>query len=80
MTDVIELRKKLDDSGYKLRFVAKQCGLSYQGFLPKMRGERDFTQSEISTLRKLLNLTVEEADEIFFHESRQIANGEEVPA
>lgn len=65
MTDVDELRKVLDASGYKLRFVAEKCGLTYQGFLPKMKGESEFTQTEILTLKDLLHLSNSQVQEIF---------------
>lgn len=66
MTDVSLLRAKIDASGYKIRFIANQCGLTYQGFLPKMNGEREFNQNEIAVLRDLLHLTLEEVEKIFF--------------
>jgi len=60
------LRKKIDDSGYKLQYIAEKCGLTYQGFLPKLKGERQFVASEIAVLTRLLNLTPEEQQLIFF--------------
>ena len=33
MTNTNLLRKKIDESGYKLRFVASKLGITYQGFL-----------------------------------------------
>lgn len=68
MTNSVLLRNRIDRSGYKLRYIAEQCGLSYQGFLPKLNGEREFTQSEIMTLARLLRLTTDEVREIFFAE------------
>lgn len=68
MTDSVKLRKRLDASGYKLRYVAEQCGLTYQGFLPKLNGEREFVQSEIMAIAKLLGLSQQELREIFFAE------------
>lgn len=62
------LRKKIEESGYKLTFVAEKCGLTYQGFLPKIKGERQFVASEIAVLTKLLNLTNEEMEAIFFED------------
>lgn len=60
------LRKKIDESGYKLQFIAEKCGLTYQGFLPKLKNERQFVASEIAVLTRLLNLTPEEQQKIFF--------------
>lgn len=66
MTNTPLLRKKLDESGYKLRFVAKQLGITYQGFLKKINNETEFKASEIQALKEFLNLTDEERDKIFF--------------
>lgn len=68
MVDITRLRKKIDESGYKLKFIAEQCGLTYQGFLPKLNGERDFTLKESWILKDLLKLSDEEWKAIFFSE------------
>ena len=66
MVDVVELRQRIDDSGYKLQHIAEQCGLTYQGFLPKLKGEREFTVRESWILKALLHLTDEDWKAIFF--------------
>lgn len=66
MTNTNLLRKKLDESGYKLRFIARQLGITYQGFLKKINNETEFKASEIQSLKEILNLTDEERDMIFF--------------
>lgn len=66
MTNVEMLKQKVEDSGYKLKFIAEKCGLTYPGLLPKLNGEREFNQTEIAVLRDLLNMTADEADKIFF--------------
>lgn len=66
MTNVGMLKERIEKSGYKLKFVAEKCGLTYPGLLPKLNGEREFNQTEIAALRELLNLTADEADKIFF--------------
>ena len=60
------LRKKIDESGYKLAFIAEKCGLTYQGFKNKLDNIHDFTTTEITVLQNLLHLTNEEVIEIFF--------------
>lgn len=65
MTNTNLLRKKLDESGYKLRFIARQLGITYQGFLKKINNETEFKASEIQSLKEILNLTDEERDMIF---------------
>ena len=67
MTNSVLLRKKIDESGYKLTFVAAKCGLTYQGFLKKLNNETEFKASEIQTLKELLNLTDQECQLIFFY-------------
>ena len=66
MIDVDELKKAVDDSGYKLTFIAKKLNLSYQGFLNKMQGKYEFNLAEIQELSKVLNLTDERKKKIFF--------------
>ena len=60
------LRKKIDESGYKLSFIAEKCGLTYQGFKKKLDGNTEFKVSEVGILRDLLHLTEEEVQAIFF--------------
>lgn len=60
MTNTALLREKIDESGYKIRFVAKKIGITYQGFLKKINNESEFKASEIQGLKELLNLTDEE--------------------
>ena len=66
LTDSTLLRTKLTESGYKLGFVADQCGLTYQGFKNKVDGKHDFTAPEIYKLRDLLRLSPDEVEAIFF--------------
>lgn len=60
------LRRKIDESGYKLSFIAEKCGLTYQGFKKKLDGYTEFKVSEVGILRDLLHLTDEEVQAIFF--------------
>lgn len=66
MTDSYLLRKKIDESGYKVRFVAGKLGITYQGLQKKIANATQFKASEIQTLKVLLGLTNEERDKIFF--------------
>lgn len=67
MTDTNRLREIIDRSGYKLRFLAERCGLSYQGFMKKVTNETEFKPSEIQTLKELLGLNDADALSIFFY-------------
>lgn len=66
MTNTNLLRSKIDESGYKLTYLAEKCNLTYFGFMKKVNNETEFKASEIKTLKELLNLTNEEANKIFF--------------
>lgn len=66
MTNTQLLRKKIDNSGYKLHYIAKQIGLTYQGFQKKTNNQTEFKATEIQTLCKLLNIDIQEKEEIFF--------------
>ena len=66
MTNTQLLREKMEQSGYKLRFIASQVGLTYQGFLNKLNNRKEFKASEIKALSDLLKLTEAERTAIFF--------------
>lgn len=66
MTNTELLRKKIDDSGYKLTYIAKQVGITYQGLMNKINNETDFRATEIQTLCDLLKIDMQEKEEIFF--------------
>ena len=66
MTNTRLLRDRIKAAGYMIKFVAKTLNLSKQGFTNKMYGRTEFTQNEIMELKKLLNLTNEEVELIFF--------------
>ncbi len=66
MTNTALLRKKIDESGYKLRFIAKQIGITYQGFLKKINNETEFKVKEIMILCDLLKIDIQEKELIFF--------------
>lgn len=60
------LKDKIDKSGYKLRYIAEQLGISYQGLLNKLNSDTEFKASEIYILYHLLNMSETERDNIFF--------------
>lgn len=66
MTNTTLLKAKIDASGYKMKYIAAYIGLSYQGFLNKMRNKTEFTAPEIKGLCELLHITIEEKEPIFF--------------
>ena len=66
MTDVQLLRKKIEESGYKLRFIASKIGITYACLLKKINNQSEFKASEIMILCDLLNIGLEEKEHIFF--------------
>ena len=66
MTDTELLREKIKQSGYKIQFIAKKLGISYQGLLNKINNKSEFRAKEIQVLHDLLNLTEDERVAIFF--------------
>lgn len=66
MTDVILLRQKMNNSGFKLTFIAKKCGITYQALLSRMKNEVEFRVDEVRVLKDLLSLTDDEVAKIFY--------------
>ncbi|MDD7434459.1 MAG: toxin-antitoxin system, antitoxin component, Xre family protein [Peptoniphilaceae bacterium] len=67
MTDVKALKQKIQQSGYRTRFLADSLGLSAQGFYNKVNGKTGFYSNEILILSKLLDLSLKERENIFFN-------------
>lgn len=68
MTDTEKLNSEIDDSGMTITAIAAKIGISREGFYKKLNNETEFKASEISALQKILNLSSERRDEIFFAE------------
>lgn len=66
MTNTELLQEKLNNSGYKMTFVAKELGITYQALLNKLNNKREFTYGEIISLGRLLHLKGKEVNKIFF--------------
>ena len=66
MFDKQLLEKKLDESGYRLSFIADKLGISHQAFLKKRNGELPFKVTDIQILAKLCNWDAETIYDIFF--------------
>lgn len=62
----IALKQAIKASGYRMDFIAKTLGLSYQGFYNKVNSETEFRISEIKALCSLLKLDTEKMYSIFF--------------
>ena len=66
MTNTELLKEKIEQSGYKLRYIASKIGITYQGLLNKINNKSEFRANEIQALHDLLGLTDEERVAIFF--------------
>lgn len=66
MTDTRALNKRIEESGYKLSFIANKLGLSAYGFALKRDNKSEFTASEIDALCTILGIDTDSMMEIFF--------------
>ncbi|MPM32451.1 hypothetical protein SDC9_79013 [bioreactor metagenome] len=66
MTDTAELRKIINESGFKYKFIAKSLGLTYYGLQRKIDNESEFKASEISALCRILNINSAKEKETIF--------------
>ena len=68
MTDLSLLNSKIENSGMKKVFLAKQLGISPQAFHMKTIGKNEFNSNQIQILCKVLGITPKEMKAIFFAE------------
>lgn len=67
MTDVKRLRERIDNSGYKISFIAEKLGITPQGLYLKLNNTNEFKATEIKILCNLLGIDdPEEMKAIFF--------------
>lgn len=66
MTNTLELDIALKRAGITRLEAAKQLGISLTAFFNKLHNKTEFKASEIASLKKILNLSEEERDKIFF--------------
>lgn len=66
MVDYEALRRKVKVSGYKRKYLAKRLGLSENSLRNKLDGRTQFKLHEVEQLARLLGLTAQERDRIFF--------------
>lgn len=68
MVDLKTLNDLLEDSGIKKHYVANKLNIASNTLRLKLEGASDFKIDEVSKLCKLLGLTTEQRDAIFFCE------------
>ena len=66
MTNGKMLREVIEKSGFKYFYVAECMGISRYTLQNKLDGKTEFVASEIATLSRLLHLTEEQRELIFF--------------
>ncbi len=67
MTNTELLEDKIKESGKKISYLAKKCGLSYAGFRNCVINKAEFRASHIETLCVELKITsLKERQAIFF--------------
>lgn len=66
MVDTQQLMKRISERGLKLQYVSEQMGLSRPGFSNKLYGRMEFKVSEVLQLSRMLELSPEERNAIFF--------------
>ena len=68
MTNRELLNKRIKDAGIKKGYIAEALGKTISTLSRKLAGTQDFTESEMRTLTKVLQLSVEDRMAIFFAE------------
>lgn len=66
MTDTKELRRRIEEKGFKYGFIANQLGISRYTLQMKIDNDSEFRVSEVDALANLLGLSLLEKDAIFF--------------
>ena len=61
-----ELKKRIDERGLKIRYIADKLGISHEAMYNKVKGKTEFKVSEVAALAKVLNLSDKEIRSIFF--------------
>lgn len=67
MPDLVLLEKKISDSGMTMVAIAQKSGITRETLYNKLKGQGEFKASEIIGLTKVLRLSTEERDAIFFN-------------
>ena len=60
------LEEKIKKSGLKYEFIAEKLNITEAGLRKKRAGISEFKESEVIILKKILNLSSEDIEEIFF--------------
>lgn len=66
MTNTAKLQAKMKENRFTIKTLANAISLSTTGLFNKVHNHREFFASEMQKISKLLNLTNDEIQEIFF--------------
>jgi hypothetical protein len=66
MTDTVALKDAIRNSGMSLTYIADTLGITRGALYKKIDNITEFKASEIVTLKRILNLSDKERDDIFF--------------
>lgn len=66
MTNLELLKEKIEESGMTMVAIARKTGIKRETLYNKLSGKSEFTASEIVAMSKVLRLSVEEREAIFF--------------
>lgn len=66
LTDLIALRRKIDDSGMTMVAVSKKSGILRETLYNRLNGRGEFNASEMMSISNVLGLSNDERDSIFF--------------
>lgn len=66
MTNTEKLKQIIADSGYKMEFLAKECGCTRETLNKKINNKTLFNSVELKTLKDLLKIGDTEMYDIFF--------------
>ena len=66
MTDLNLLKKTIKNRGYMLSYIAAKLDVCRQTLYSRLKGRSEFTDEEIETLVRVLRLTREERNKIFW--------------
>lgn len=64
--DLTALKKEIKRANMSYSDIAKKLGITRSAFSKKMTGVNDFKASQMWAIKKILNLSGEKAEQIFF--------------
>lgn len=65
LTDTKLLKEKIENSGYRFNWIAKNLNLTPYGLRKKVNGETEFKATEIVKFQEILKISNTERDKIF---------------